>query len=174
MPKQDALKETAELIKSGKGMPCLSPTHVSLSDSLLAKKIAVLTGAGISTSAGIPDFRSAGTGLYDNLAALNLPYPEAVFTLDYFEERPEVSWNLRHATSSDPLALLDVGQGTLSWKVLCEFVVVAVELLLLFLCRRSNFGQSYLTAANTDALLPHPPAQEGSSSEGLVSEHRHS
>lgn len=50
-----------------------------------------MTGAGISTSAGIPDFRSPGTGLYDNLAALNLPFPEAVFTLDYFEVRPEVS-----------------------------------------------------------------------------------
>ena len=43
------------------------------------KKILVMTGAGISVSAGIPDFRSPKTGVYDNLKDYNLPTPEALF-----------------------------------------------------------------------------------------------
>jgi NAD-dependent protein deacetylase SIR2 len=37
----------------------------------------------------VPDFRSPGTGLYANLARLNLPYAEAVFDIDFFRKRPE-------------------------------------------------------------------------------------
>ena len=48
-----------------------------------------MTGAGISVSAGIPDFRSPKTGLYANLQKYDLPYPEAIFTLDYFIKKPE-------------------------------------------------------------------------------------
>lgn len=50
--------------------------------------VVFFVGAGISTSAGIPDFRSPGTGLYNNLSKLNLPYAEAVFDIDYFKKDP--------------------------------------------------------------------------------------
>jgi len=54
-----------------------------------AKNVIVMAGAGISTSAGIPDFRSPGSGLYDNLEKYDLPHPSAVFDIRYFEENPK-------------------------------------------------------------------------------------
>lgn len=36
-------------------------------------------------AAGIPDFRSKDTGIYENLDEYNLPDPMAVFSIDYFE-----------------------------------------------------------------------------------------
>lgn len=50
------------------------------------KKVVVLSGAGVSVAAGIPDFRTPGTGLYDNLAKYNLPFPEAVFDVQFYRQ----------------------------------------------------------------------------------------
>ncbi|KAK0524943.1 Sir2 histone deacetylase Hst2 [Tilletia horrida] len=71
------LEHVAELIRSGK-----------------VKNVIVMAGAGISTSAGIPDFRSPETGLYANLAKYDLPYAEAIFDIDYFRERPQAFFTL--------------------------------------------------------------------------------
>lgn len=54
----------------------------------------VMLGAGASVAAGLPDFRTPGTGLYDNLQAYGLPYPEAVFELDFFKTNPEPFYSL--------------------------------------------------------------------------------
>ncbi|KAB0799788.1 hypothetical protein PPYR_07668 [Photinus pyralis] len=51
--------------------------------------IITMAGAGISTSAGIPDFRSPGSGLYSNLQKYNLPHPQAIFELDFFYDNPK-------------------------------------------------------------------------------------
>ena len=48
-----------------------------------------MTGAGLSVAAGIPDFRSPGTGLYSKLAKYNLPAPELVFDIRFFSINPE-------------------------------------------------------------------------------------
>ncbi|CAN6674481.1 NAD-dependent protein deacetylase Hst2p [Trichomonascus vanleenenianus] len=58
------------------------------------KKVVFMVGAGISTSAGIPDFRSPDTGLYANLEKLKLPYPEAVFDISYFKRNPKAFYTL--------------------------------------------------------------------------------
>ena len=53
-----------------------------------SKRILVFTGAGISTNCGIPDFRSKN-GLYNNIDQdSELPYPEAIFEIDYFKQNP--------------------------------------------------------------------------------------
>ena len=57
-------------------------------------KVAFFVGAGISTNCGIPDFRSPKTGLYANLKRLNLPYPEAVFDIEYFRKKPKAFYTL--------------------------------------------------------------------------------
>ncbi|KAJ5774888.1 hypothetical protein N7457_009784 [Penicillium paradoxum] len=74
------IQSVADLIKRGK-----------------ATRIVVLTGAGISTGAGIPDFRSPDTGLYDRLAPLKLPYPEAIFHINYFSHTPEPFYAIARA-----------------------------------------------------------------------------
>ncbi|KAJ8925862.1 hypothetical protein NQ315_009714 [Exocentrus adspersus] len=58
------------------------------------KNIITMAGAGISTSAGIPDFRSPGTGLYHNLKKYNLPNPQAIFELDFFQDNPRPFFEL--------------------------------------------------------------------------------
>ena len=58
------------------------------------RSVVVMVGAGLSVAAGIPDFRSPGSGLYDNLQSYGLPYPEAVFDLGYFVRHPAPFYRL--------------------------------------------------------------------------------
>lgn len=47
-----------------------------------------MCGAGISVAAGIPDFRTPGTGLYSKLEQYDIPHPQAIFEIDFFRSNP--------------------------------------------------------------------------------------
>ncbi|CAH1119855.1 unnamed protein product [Phaedon cochleariae] len=68
--------------------------HVNTLDDVVrllkgAQNIIVLTGAGVSVSCGIPDFRSRD-GIYSRLAIdfPNLPDPQAMFDISFFSQDP--------------------------------------------------------------------------------------
>ncbi|RYH12890.1 hypothetical protein EON65_37000 [archaeon] len=49
---------------------------------------------GISVAAGIPDFRTPDIGLYAQVGRLGLPFPEAIFSLDYFRSNPAAFYTI--------------------------------------------------------------------------------
>ncbi|KAG0208244.1 NAD-dependent histone deacetylase sir2 [Mortierella sp. GBA30] len=57
-----------------------------------SKRIMVLTGAGVSVSCGIPDFRSED-GIYSRLSEFELDDPQQMFDLEFFRERPEIFYS---------------------------------------------------------------------------------
>ena len=71
----------------GEGQPTLRMVAQGIAEGRF-RNVVVLCGAGISVSAGIPDFRTPGTGLYANLAKYDLPSPEAIFDIDFFKHNP--------------------------------------------------------------------------------------
>lgn len=58
------------------------------------KKIAVLVGAGISVSAGIPDFRNPQTGMREALMEASVETPETLFDINYFRKSPQIFFKM--------------------------------------------------------------------------------
>ena len=74
--------------QSGQSGQSLQSLAKSLADGKF-KNVIVMAGAGISTSAGVPDFRSPSFGLYNQIRKVeNLPYPEAIFEGAFFRANP--------------------------------------------------------------------------------------
>lgn len=57
-----------------------------------AKNIMIVTGAGVSVSCGIPDFRSE-KGIYSRLQEYELDDPQQMFDIEYFRESPEIFYS---------------------------------------------------------------------------------
>lgn len=69
-----------------------------------AKRILVVTGAGISVSCGIPDFRSEH-GLYASIKEkYALPEPECMFDIEYFRDDPAPFYMLAKVCHTDSKA----------------------------------------------------------------------
>lgn len=70
---------------------CLPPTaatFVAAIDAGVFRRVGVVLGAGASTAAGIPDFRSPGSGVYANAARYGVDAPEDLFSAAFFEHNP--------------------------------------------------------------------------------------
>lgn len=66
-----------------------------------SSNILVITGAGISTSLGIPDFRSKETGFYTKLREKGIDEPEELFELSRFDEGPDFFYQFAGETLPD-------------------------------------------------------------------------
>lgn len=75
------------------GSPSLESLATKLRNAQVTN-VVVLCGAGISVAAGVPDFRSQHTGLYDNLSKYKLPHPTAIFDLGFFRRDPRPFFSL--------------------------------------------------------------------------------
>ena len=65
--------------------------------------ITVFTGAGVSTNSGIPDFQGPN-GLYKTIQKrFNLPFPEAVFEINYFKSNPAPFFQLSKEMFNDEI-----------------------------------------------------------------------
>uniref|UniRef100_A0A383W007 Deacetylase sirtuin-type domain-containing protein n=1 Tax=Tetradesmus obliquus TaxID=3088 RepID=A0A383W007_TETOB len=86
----DGSKALLQQLKREPVLPSLDLAGVAaLISSGKARRIITMSGAGISVSAGIPDFRTPGTGLYSQLERFGLPEPEAVFSIGFFRKNPK-------------------------------------------------------------------------------------
>ena len=93
LPQYNTIDDAAKLLRESKN---ISEFSINVSDLHRADELfaVVITGAGISTSLGIPDFRSKDTGFYTKLLAMGIEEPEEVFDIHEFDFNPRTFYEL--------------------------------------------------------------------------------
>jgi NAD-dependent deacetylase sirtuin 1 len=83
------IEEMAEMFMNHrKKLPDINTADDAIERIKNAKRVLVVSGAGVSVSSGIPDFRSPG-GLYDQIQQkYTLPDPHCLFDINYLKKDP--------------------------------------------------------------------------------------
>lgn len=70
------------------GLPPTAAALAAAIDAGVFRHVGVVLGAGASTAAGIPDFRSPGSGVYANAGRYGVAKPEDLFDAAFFGRNP--------------------------------------------------------------------------------------
>lgn len=111
------------------------------------KRVVVLAGAGISVSAGIPDFRSPNTGIYANVKQYtdSLRAPEDLFSIHYFRHDPYPFYRLCHEAK--------LGRGTHEPTAAHRFIAWLAEKGALLRCYTQNIDSLEIDAGVPEELV---------------------
>ncbi|GES89446.1 SIR2-domain-containing protein [Rhizophagus clarus] len=85
-------KVVQKFLRQRKKLPNVNALEDVIELLRVSKNIMVLTGAGVSVSCGIPDFRSEN-GIYSRLSEFDLDDPQDMFDINYFRDCPEVFYS---------------------------------------------------------------------------------
>lgn len=94
LPQYNTVDDAVKLLRESKNVIVLTGAGVSLSASCHSTKFILTRFPQVSTSLGIPDFRSKDTGLYSKLEHLGLSDPQEVFDIDIFLEDPSIFFSV--------------------------------------------------------------------------------
>ncbi|KAG0267602.1 NAD-dependent histone deacetylase sir2 [Mortierella polycephala] len=89
---QEFVNELDLELRSRKRLPHIHSLQHVVDLLKSSQRIMVLTGAGVSVSCGIPDFRSPD-GIYSRLAEFGLEDPSQMFDLKFFRRQPETFYS---------------------------------------------------------------------------------
>ncbi|KUO75926.1 MAG: hypothetical protein APF77_17250 [Clostridia bacterium BRH_c25] len=124
-----------------------------------AKNIVVLSGAGMSTESGIPDFRSSN-GLYSK--TFRGLEPESILSLSFFKNNPELFWEFVKTSMDFTSILPNVGHKILSkWESQGKYINIITQ----------NIDHLHTLSGSTRVIEIHGTMQTASCSNPTCKKH---